>query len=130
MYTYIHILLINSLLMSIDFFFFMQFNDTYTSTKKKTSCINYIYIPVENRFARIGTRFSSEFGNDNPLGSFILFIRVRFQKSTLIRYCPVFEREPTSHNRIVIYKFNIVKICLDQFYLWSRAELSNMCLNS
>lgn len=51
--------------------------------------------PIENCFARIGTRFGSELSHDNPLGCFIPFVRIGFQKSTMIRYCSIFERKPT-----------------------------------
>jgi len=53
-------------------------------------------IPVENCITRIGTRFGPELGNDNPLGRFVPFVSVGFQKSALIGYRSVFERKPTN----------------------------------
>lgn len=102
---------------------------------------NIIYVPMKNRFARIGTRFSSELGVDDPLGGFIFFVRVWLQKPTLIRRCSVFERKPAmkigNRNVVVIIKRNRVSyfICILLLLLWyaylcNRAEQSNMCLNS
>lgn len=73
-------------------------------------CFIYLSLPIKNCFTWVGTCSGSKFGDDYPLSRFVLFISIRFQKSTLVRYRSVFKRKPYKKKMhfliIILHNYN------------------------